>query len=228
MSGRGPVRKLSNASGRAFGRIFDRRLVLLLVGVGAFLGALVLAFLPYPMEPTRPYVEGILTSRGTVLFLGMAGGIIGALHLYRTEREEPRAVLDGAFPESARYQARESAGESFDSSVETLTGELPDSKSRTWWQSRERLEVEKQVRAVALDVLQRSENWSREEAEAHLERGTWTDDPRAASYLGGEAAPDLPLKMQFYDWLSGEAFERHVTHTVDEIAERAELTEVER
>ena len=39
---------------------------------------------------------------------------------------------------------------------------------------------------------------------------------------------DLPW-MQFFvrDWLSGEAYERHVEHTVAELAERAGLAEVE-
>ncbi|WP_435320568.1 DUF7269 family protein [Haloarchaeobius sp. TZWSO28] len=228
MSSRGPFRKASHQTGRAFGKLFDRKSALLLVGTGALVGALVLAFLPYPMEPSRPYVEGILTNRGTVLFLGLTGGIIGAVHLYRTERDETTDVLSGVFPEGASYQARESAGDSFDSSVQNLTGELPDSNSSSWWRSRERLEVERQVRAVAVEVLQSSENWTEAEARAHLERGTWTDNPRAARFLGGNEAPELPLKMQFFDWLSGEAFERHVTHTVDELADCAGLLEEDR
>ncbi|WP_435362025.1 DUF7269 family protein [Haloarchaeobius sp. DFWS5] len=213
-----------------------RRQLLYGIGTASFLAAAALAFLPLSLEPLRPYVTGILTNTGTVLFLGLAGGAVGALHLYTTKTNGP---IDGGdeddyatsaqrfgVPEEATYQARESAGANIDDSVEKLTGELPGSRAKNWWQSRERLEVEGAIRTAAIDVLMSSENCSHDEAKAHLDNGTWTDDPRAAAFLGPEA-PELPIKMQFYDWLSGEAYERHVTHTVDEIADRAGLLEAE-
>ncbi|MUV50741.1 hypothetical protein GJ630_14085, partial [Haloarcula sp. CBA1122] len=47
--------------------------------------------------------------------------------------------------------------------------------------------------------------------------GSWTDDRRAAAFLGGPDAPDPPIEMQLRDWASGEGFDRKVEAAATEI-----------
>ncbi|WP_435346503.1 DUF7269 family protein [Haloarchaeobius sp. HRN-SO-5] len=204
---------------------FPTRTVLATVGTAAFVAAVLLAFLPVPLTPVRPYVA-VLANEVAVFLLGIVGGGIGLWHLYGTRQESPGTAAVSDTPEAATYNARESTGADIDDTVEEL-GALPDSKTTDWWVMHERWDVEETVQTLAIDVLVRTENLTRNEAQRRVKRGEWTDDVRAANFLGGNTVPELPLRMQFYDWLSGEAYERHVRHTVDEIAARADLQEVE-
>lgn len=54
----------------------------------------------------------------------------------------------------------------------------------------------------------------REEAERLVDSGAWTDDPRAAAFLGDE---HLPLWMRVRDWASGAGKRRQAEATVDEL-----------
>jgi uncharacterized repeat protein (TIGR01451 family) len=73
--------------------------------------------------------------------------------------------------------------------------------------------------AVASKVLARFEGLTESDAAEQVDAGTWTDDVYAASFLGGEDAPDPPLRARLQDGLPGvSTTRRRVDHTVDAIA----------
>lgn len=212
--------------GRLLTRTVTTRSVLTALGAASLLGAIVLAFLPVPLPGLRGPVTAVANST-TVFLLGLTAGVLGAVRLHRaTDGAESEAPSLGV-PEAANYGSVGATGRELDRTIEQVDGTLAEPRPSEWWAMRERETVEDEIRRVAVAVLVKDGDRSHEEASAMLDAGTWTDDPRARSFLGGDAAPDPPLTMQFYDWLSGEAYDRHVEHTVDEIADRAGITEVE-
>lgn len=75
--------------------------------------------------------------------------------------------------------------------------------------------VERTTRSLAVDLLRTEAGYDLETARDALHEGTWTDDPRAAAYLG---AATLPASVRVRDWLSGEPERRQVEATVAELA----------
>lgn len=202
------------------------RTTLSVLGGTSLVGALALAFLPMPLTQFRPYVT-VVASEATIFGLGLLAGVLGAVRLYGSRDESPTEPASLGVPEAANYGSVGATGSDLDDTIENVDGTLTEPRPSEWWQVRDRQTVEGEIRAVAIDVLTRTESCSIDEAAEMLESGTWTTDPRAASFLGGSEAPDPPLRLQFYDWLSGEAYDRHVEHTVDEIAKRDGLTEAD-
>jgi hypothetical protein len=212
-------------------RILDRlglpvRPLLTAVGSASLLGALVLAFLPMPLTSLRGPVTAFANGT-TIALLGITAAVLGVVRIVQGRADSTADPPSLGTPEAANYDSVGSTGHTLDETIESVDGTLRDPGPSKWWEARERDNVEEEIRAAAIDVLARNHDCSRDEAAAMLEAGTWTTDPRASSFLGGADAPEPPLGMQFYDWLSGEAYDRHVEHTVDEIAARADLTGVE-
>jgi hypothetical protein len=212
-------------------RILDRfglsvRQLLTAVGSASLLGALVLAFLPMPLPSLRGPVTS-LANGATIALLGITAVVLGVVRIVQGRDDSTPEPPSLGTPEAANYGSVGSTGHNLDVTIENVDGTLREPGPSEWWEARERDRVEAEIRAAAIDVLARRESIGRDEAAAMVEAGTWTTDPRASSFLGGTDAPEPPLKMQFYDWLSGAAYDRHVEHTVDEIAARADLAEVE-
>ncbi|WP_276271486.1 DUF7269 family protein [Haloarcula litorea] len=78
-------------------------------------------------------------------------------------------------------------------------------------------DVRDRLRETAERTLAESAGYDADGAAEAVEHGTWTDDPRAAAFLGGGSVPDPPLRVQLRDWASGEAFDRRVAATLAEI-----------
>ncbi|MFD1645859.1 DUF7269 family protein [Haloarchaeobius litoreus] len=200
--------------------------LLTVVGSASLVGALALAFLPMPLTALRGPVVTFANGT-TIALLGITAAVLGVVRIVRGRDGSTTEPTSFGVLEAANYDSVGSTGHDLDDTIESVDGTLRDPGPSAWWEARDRDRVEDEIRAVAIDVLARRERCSHDEATAMVEAGTWTTDPRASSFLGGTDAPEPPLKMQFYDWLSGEAYDRHVEHTVDEIAARAGLTEVE-
>lgn len=84
-----------------------------------------------------------------------------------------------------------------------------------------RARVRREVRSVAVDTLVDVEDVSEATAEQRLETGTWTDDPRAAAFLGGDDVPRPSLSIRLRDWLSADpAFTRRARAAVTELERR--------
>ncbi|MFC7195683.1 hypothetical protein ACFQL4_15365 [Halosimplex aquaticum] len=89
---------------------------------------------------------------------------------------------------------------------------------------RGRLDVERTIRRVAIHVLREETDREFDDLSAALDEGTWTDDPRAAAFLGDA---DLPVRLRVIDWASGDPYRRQVDATVTELAAIADVeTEV--
>jgi len=78
-------------------------------------------------------------------------------------------------------------------------------------------EIRDRLREAARQVLVEATAVSPEAAARAVKTGSWTDDRRAATFLGGPDAPDPPIEMQLRDWASGEGFDRKVEATTAEI-----------
>jgi len=105
---------------------------------------------------------------------------------------------------------------------QTLEALADPSETVSGWQ---RVKVERALESLAIDVLRRESACDFDDVEAALAAGTWTEDPRAAAYLGEET---LPIRTQIIDWASGEPYQRKVDATVSELAAIADVeTEVE-
>ncbi|WP_256301347.1 DUF7269 family protein [Haloarchaeobius salinus] len=202
------------------------RRALTVVGTASLVGALGLAFLPMPLDALRGPVTTVANGT-TIVLLAVTAAVLGVVRIVRERDDAATEPPSVGVPEAANYNSVGATGHDLDATIEKVDGTLHDPGPSEWWKARDRERVEDEIRTAAIDVLARRENCSRDEAAAMLEAGTWTDDPRAGSFLGDETAPEPSLKMQFYDWLSGEAYDRHVEHTVDEIVARADIEEVE-
>lgn len=78
--------------------------------------------------------------------------------------------------------------------------------------------VRDRLRATALETLSKAEHCDRAEAERLLDRGSWTDDPWARSFLGAGAGPSIRQRLVALS--AGEPwFRRHVVRTVDALDE---------
>lgn len=66
-------------------------------------------------------------------------------------------------------------------------------------------------------TLVRTTDADPEAANRRVERGTWTDDRHAASYLATGRTPTLPPAVRLRDWLAGERTARCVRATVREL-----------
>ncbi|WP_436923791.1 DUF7269 family protein [Halosimplex amylolyticum] len=90
---------------------------------------------------------------------------------------------------------------------------------------RGRIDVERAIREAVIDVLRNDSDTDFEDVRAAIDEGTWTDDPRAAAYVGDV---ELPVRLRVIDWASGDPYRRRVEATVAELAAIAGVeTEVE-
>ena len=200
-----------------------RSLVATVAGAALVLG-LVAAMVPGIGDVVASTVGVVVGSPVLVVLVAFGGGAYGLVQLYRTGVDEPEPnPLVALNPERAHYDENAISGEDIDKSVEAVGGELPESSAKDWWTYREKNDVQSSLEGVATRVLASEHDVSADAAAKLVESGEWTDDPRASAFLGTDT-PDLPLKLQFLDWLSGEAYQRRVAATVDVIARHAGVT----
>ncbi|WP_132058808.1 DUF7269 family protein [Halorussus amylolyticus] len=189
-----------------------------LVGIGA--GALALAFgvvaLPqlFPESAFRPLSE-LLAGPAMVVLFGLVAGALAMLALRRdatADEEREDLWLPTVVPERAHYDEHRTVGDAVDS----VFGEDADIENR----DTRRTSATGRIRETAIAVIAAEENCSRANAADRIDAGTWTDDPRAAAFLGG--ARHAPLRVRIRDWASGQRFERWATHAVEEVEAIAE------
>lgn len=112
-------------------------------------------------------------------------------------------------------------GESFQRDVALATA-YEDRSRATRAEARERL-VDS-LRPIAATTYANRAGLSLEDATAAVETGAWTDDPRAAAFLGGEGGPSTPIWLWLIDLVStADPFARSLERTVAEI-ERLQST----
>ena len=148
-------------------------------------------------------------------YVPLLGGLALVLG-YRSLRRRRRSEIRGAETDDPEVVAPVDApGAEFDRQVASATG-----YRRATVQKRRR--VRKRLEESAVAVVQRRLDCSREDARDRIEAGTWTDDPFAAAFLGGEDAPAPPLIDRLRHALSQEStFQRDARRTADAIADLA-------
>lgn len=163
--------------------------------------------------------------RVSILLLAAFAGLLGLGVTYaRAESSAPVASepveLASAAPET-RFWDRDdrAAGTAIDDAIRRMGWRVD---ARSAWQSRAARETREHLRNLAVRVLVSETEWSESTAVDRIVDGTWTDDPRAAAFLGGESAPERPVSIRVRDWLHGESFRRQVEATVDELSRLTE------
>ncbi|WP_123537151.1 DUF7269 family protein [Halosimplex salinum] len=147
--------------------------------------------------------------------------VLGAWSLWRVwtapgETDEPTLPAPGE-TEDVNVDL---VGSDLDTVLERLGD--PNETVRGW----KRVDVRSAVRSVAVDALVDA-GYEYDDLKTALETGAWTDDPRAATYLGDDVP--LPIRLRVVDWASGDPYRRQVRAAVAELAELTDVeTEVER
>ncbi|WP_435181587.1 DUF7269 family protein [Halorussus sp. AFM4] len=201
--------------GRAVARLQRPRTLAALGGTALAL-ALGVAFLPwlFPAAVFRP-LSGPVASPAAIVLFGLAAGLLGAQAL----RETATGAVDDAAghsgrwtparpPERAYYDEYRTAGHDVDAVFDVDPDEADALASG-------RRKAHKRILQTAISVVADVENVDRETAADLVGSGAWTDDPRAAAFLGRRNY--APLRTRIRDWASGEHFERWAGHAVAEI-----------
>jgi hypothetical protein len=193
-----------------------------LVGVVSLLLAVGMAFLP-GLVPTGP-LEALFGSSALVLSSVWVVAIaLAGMTVYRALEDDharPSVSLP-TLPSDADPDRSEvdTAGDRVDARLAKVRGDATVKSRVEIAISKKR--VRERVRELAVDVITDTESCSGRTAHEKLDRGIWTDRPRARVFLGGPDVPDLPLGTRIRDWASGEAFERQVRAALEELAEMA-------
>lgn len=188
----------------AFGT--DRPL-LTLAGLLAVAGGLAVLF--------EPQLAGLLDTN--YVFVKVVGAL-AAVQGLRVVQERRRSDVDQARtgdPETT--VSAPTPGEEFDERLRTVRSGTRKDR----FQSRRRLQND--LESAALDAVVQQEGCTREEAEARLETGKWTDDPHAAAFLGGPNPPRRSWSEWLRQSLGGETeFQRRARRTVDAVVRYVE------
>ncbi|WP_146417535.1 DUF7269 family protein [Haloarcula hispanica] len=129
--------------------------------------------------------------------------------------DEPAELLDELLePEATQAKSGDMVGDDIDELLAKIDGRVdPYNGLEASYAS----EVRNRLRKAARQVLVETADMSMEAAARDVRTGSWTDDRRAAAFLGGPDAPDPPIEMQLRDWASGEGFDRKVEAAATEI-----------
>lgn len=209
----------------------DGRLWKAVAGLGglSLLGAVAVVVLPGTLLQPVQFRTGTVESlRSFALLLGAFVGIFGLYVAYHREpgvdadeesidetgdrvtaRELPPLDL-----ERARGPKNETVGAKLDEDLDRIGGMVEGDSSVQYTAHQLRRNLE----GLAVRVVADAADCSTARAQHHVAQGTWTDDVRAAAFVGGPDAPERPLVMRIRDWADGEQFDRQVRATVDELA----------
>ena len=191
--------------------------------VGA--GALALAVL----TATGGVVPTVLTTLANDLLVTVVGAAVGlvGLVILVTGDESTHAVETGPGVPASDASGSDSArvGKYVDLSIERP--DIDESARYHGYRSSVRGMVREKTRTRAISVVADAEATSVERAETSVVDGTWTDDPRAAAFLG-RMDVRLPLRYRIEDWAYGERYKRGLEATVAEIERLASREEGER
>lgn len=194
-------------------RLTVRRAVAVL-GVVAVAGAVLALAVPALGDRVGAALGG-LSPDVVVALLVLAAALVALVRSHRSYRIGSLAAGRIGPSRTTVGQAPE-LGAEFERLLDRATD--PD---RTRARRREaREQVCERLRTTAVVAL--APDLGRTGAEGAVERGEWTDDPRAAALVGGDAAPSPPWYLWLWDLLRGEdAFRRRVRHAVCELEEVA-------
>ncbi|GCF12951.1 hypothetical protein Harman_08860 [Haloarcula mannanilytica] len=204
-----------------------------LLGLAALAGAVFVVTFPSVL----PKVDSG-TTRSIRVVASISAAVIGLFGLYSVVRtrdsnlppvkgsqprdpyhdgddDEPEELLDELLePETTQAEPDDLVGDEIDDLLSEIDGRVdPYSGLEASYAS----EVRNRLRETVRQVLVETTDMSPEEAARAVRNGSWTEDRRAAAFLGGPEAPDPPIEVQLRDWASGEGFDRKVEAATAEI-----------
>lgn len=195
------------------------------VAVASLLAGAVVVLAPWavPRGIATGTASSLGAARGVVLVLAVVAGLLGARTLLAMSGERDP---DGRPPSERRLGRRRPpdarvAGWRVDEALARVTAADPDRHPSQ--RVHDVQTVRQRLRDAAVRTLSSSHDVSRDRAAEMVDDGTWTEDPRAAAFLGSAAAPAPPLRIRIRDWASGESTERSVEHAADAIAATADV-----
>jgi hypothetical protein len=202
--------------GRLLTPVVERlRPLLPAVGVGALVLAVLVALVPAVGDLAAGAV-GAVGSRVLVLAAATLAGLVAAREVAWGSDERDDLWRPGVAPERADVATRRTVGEAVDDPLESLANDDLRERDRIG----RRWRVRSRISAAAVEVLI-AEGYEPDAARDLLAAGTWTDDPRAAAFLGDV---DLPLEVRVRDWLAGDGFRRSARAAVAAVERRAAAT----
>ncbi|QLH84325.1 DUF7269 family protein [Halosimplex pelagicum] len=186
-----------------------RRVRLAAAAVGALAFATALALVAgVGGERFADAVDAVVwPARPLVYFVAHFALVLGVWSLWRGRSTDEDADVSLPDPGDAEGSEARLVGDAMDEVLDALGD--PETTDSGW----RRVDVETQIRGLAVDVLRET---GTDDAEAALETGEWTDDPRAAAYLGDDVP--LPVRVRVADWASGDPYRRQVEATVAELS----------
>lgn len=139
-------------------------------------------------------------------------GLLALVEALRSVQSRRRADLDEATtPDPELSAAVRAPGEDLESAVGEFLGDR-----RTYYRGTRAREG---LRAAAIAVLTEYEGDTESEAKTGIDAGSWTDDPYAAAFLGGEDAQGPSRRARLRDLARWEsARDRRIRRTADAIA----------
>lgn len=217
---RGSVRARTDAPSGETGWLWKAVAAL---GLLSLLGAVAVVALPGTLvQPVQFTTETVRSLRSIALLLGAFVGIFGSYVAYHrdpgddeTEAATAAIELPAANPEHGSTD--DAVGAQLDRRLDRIGGMVGVERGDHYTAYK----VERTLESLAVRVVAEAVDCPEARARRHVARGTWTDDVRAASFLGGPDVPERTLAMRIRDWASGSTFDRQVRATVDELAELA-------
>lgn len=191
------------------------------LGLGVGIAGLGLAALI--VSPLSPNVGVGLDSSlvGTVLKVGV-GFLVGLLGASLLLAAKPAHERPGARTTDRRADpgsADRVVGTEIAATIESLGYDGDSSRSGSRQLPRPKLRAE--LRVLAIEALV-EQGHDRAAARRSLATGEWTDDPRAAAYLGSEAPP-VPLRLRVHDWATGAGERRRAERAIEVVGDLAGL-----
>lgn len=182
-----------------------------IAGVGVLLALVAGAFLVRPslvgqLEPLLAAVDN------TYLLLVGVAAIASVQALREFLRGASIGVQYGHAPTVESFAPAPTPGTELDDAVHELC------HTRGVRQTRDRDHIRERLRRDAIETLATTGAYSRHDAQAAVDAGTWTDDRFAAGFVGGEDAPGPRFHQRFIARYARQPrFERAVVRTIDAI-----------
>lgn len=201
-------------------------LVFTFAGVAALAAAVVVATFP-SLLPLPASNDAVRQIRSVAPILGAVVGALGIYGLYDRHdaidwESDETVELPAASHETTQGREQLVVGSDIDDLLESIDGRVDPYNGL---EASYAADIRRELRESAERVLVDSAGVSAATASQALADGRWTDDQRAASFLGDETVAEPSLSIQLRDWASGESFDRKVEATVDAIRriERGDL-----
>lgn len=187
----------------------------------------VLVYRPTLVLETSPELEQAIAALdpGVIVVLVLLGvlaftlilSIAGRLRESTTAplREQGRSETAGDARSRSLEETGGPIGHSFERDITLATaydGQSQDVREEA------RTRLVESIRPVAATTYARQTGQTEAEAMTAVKAGTWTDDPRAAAFLGSDEGPSLPVLLWLVDLVNAsDPFVRSLDRTIEEI-----------